>query len=619
MKDYLLATLAAGVVITLAAQWFLAHGPALPISEEAATADPEGAARPGEVAGVPTGLTGRTVEGRPGPATRERDQLVVVEAPPRTSRRVAAPGSLLFVIRDPWDSPISGVRVAVGSGRRQRSDVTGSDGEAAFTRLAAGRYGYRVEAPERPVLAAVGSLQLAAGQTEVLELRLGAFDQVIAGRVVDRDGAPVGGLAVRARLYRPPTDASVLVPQSQSEQQAETAADGSFEIGGLMAGEYEVRTIADDLYAAAEAIVRAGSDTAVLTVVERRELTVFGQVTSTAGEPLTDVRVVGLGQPSRRTRTDGEGWYELLLAVREEQVPRFRFDLEGYEPQRVALDPVALGGADDRRLDAILRPVGDTVDVAVRLVDEQGAPVPGERVYLRSAGLTTHYQAVSGADGAAWFPEVAASADYRVHVRPRGPYTDYSGEAALGAATELEIVLEALAVGTLAGHMIDAAGEPVPGFGLRLYSADARGKWRQVSGDLGGYFEVEAPAGPLILRTASLPQFQITGVSLDAGADAYVELVLDWGEAVLEGRVVDASGNPLPDAEVDLHWAHGDGSVHSRATRRTVTDREGAFMFSRLGPAPHRLEARAPGHVTHRQILQPGTEWVEVRLEPGEK
>ena len=81
--------------------------------------------------------------------------------------------------------------------------------------------------------------------------------------------------------------------------------------------------------------------------------------------------------------------------------------------------------------------------------------------------------------------------------------------------------------------------------------------------------------------------------------------------------MVDASGSPLSGAEVDLYWAHSEGAVQSRSTRTTVTDSGGAFLFSRLGHAPYRLEVAATGHGTQQQTLQPGAERVEVRLEPS--
>lgn len=620
MRDYVCAALV--VLLAGLGVWQLStEEPAPPISERAeiAAVEPEATARrraPEDSGLAPfrPGVIGGQAPAAPGEGT-----FAAIEAAP-PARSAALPASLVMRIGDRDGNPLAGIRVILLAGTHKgRSAVTGGAGEAAFENLAAGRYGYRIIAPGRPELRPAAAFQLAAGATRVIEVTLGDYDQAIAGWVLDQDGAPVAGLTVKARLYRPPAEAGIVVPQSQAEQRAETALDSWFEIGGLEASEYEVRTVADDLYHAATTVVRAGTDAVRLTVVERRELAVSGQVTSTAGEPLADVRVVYLGQPSRRTRTDGEGWYDLAVALREEEGPRFGFDREGYQAERLDLDAALLAGSDGARLDATLEPVGDTVDVSVRLVDEDVAPVAGERVYLFSYGLGTHYQAVSDARGRAIFPRVVAGSDYGVRVAPRGLYKDSRQEPVdLKAPADLEIVLEALSVGRLSGHMIDLAGAPVPKFSLRLQSADAWGKWRQVSGDADGYFEVEVPTGSLTFHTVSMPQLQITGVDMDAGDDAYALLVLDLGEADLEGRVVDASGNPLTGAEVNLHWAHSEGGVQSRSTRRTVTDSGGAFLLSRLGHAPHRLEVATAGYGTHRQTLQPGAAWVEVRLEPSE-
>ncbi len=256
------------------------------------------------------------------------------------------------------------------------------------------------------------------------------------------------------------------------------------------------------------------------------------------------------------------------------------------------------------------------------LRDQQGVPLAGERVHLQSQLQNTHYQAVSGPDGSFSFSEVSASSDYRLRVRPKGRYTDYSWKPVdLNADTPpLAVVLEALSAGRLTGRMVDAEGNPVPQFSLWLRSAQARGKWLKVTGDAYGYFKVdEVPEGLLIFQTRSLPQFRISGIPLDAESERYVELVLDWGEAVLEGRVVNAHGNPLAGAQVNLSWLHGEGPVRSRSARKTVTDSRGWFTFSRLGPGPRHLNVSAAGHSRKQRALEPGEQWVEVQLESLEQ
>jgi Carboxypeptidase regulatory-like domain len=323
----------------------------------------------------------------------------------------------------------------------QRAGVTGDNGEVAFDDLAAGRYAYRVQALGYPPLRAAAALELAAGEMRRLELQVADHDRDILGRVLDQHGVPVAGLEVRARLYRAARAATLLIPRSQAEQRDETSVDGSFGISGLQDGEYELRTLADGLHESAKAIVRAGADAVVLTVAEHAELRIFGQVASAAGDLLAGASVAQFGSPSRRTRTDEEGRYELLLAARNRVGhDRITFRADGYLTERLDVVAAEPDTPADLRLDATLEPISQTVLVEGHLIDERGGPVTGERVSLYSPRLGTHYQALSSADGSAVFPAVAASPDYVVRISPRGPYKGYAAPLDLSVDTsELEI------------------------------------------------------------------------------------------------------------------------------------------------------------------------------------
>ena len=491
---------------------------------------------------APRGAVDPTIEAR---SRVDDHQLLMTEAAPRSRHGDGLPSNLVIAIRNFLDAPLAGVRVTLQPGSRdRRTGVTGGNGEVSFDHLAAGRYTYRVKAPGQPQLRAAAALELAAGEMRRLELQIADRERSILGQVLDQQGTPVGGLEVKAQLYRPARDGTLLMPRSQAEQRDETGANGSFEISELQDGEYEVRTVAGDDYGSAKAIVRAGADAVLLTVPKRAELRVFGQVASGAGELLPGVSVAQFGSPGRRTRTDEEGRYELLVTAGDGSgLAGITFRAEGYLAERGDVSASEGAGLAELRVDAKLEPVGQTAAVQGHLLDERYEPVAGEHVYLYSPRLRTHYQAVSSPDGTVVFPAVAARPDYPVRVSPHGPCKGYT-KAALDLSADtsgLEIVLETLALGKLSGRMVDVTGAPVAGFSLRLISADAPARWREVRGDAEGYFQVdEVPEGEPDLQTASAPKLRIAGVWVDAQAEADVDLVLDWGTAALDGRVVDA-------------------------------------------------------------------------------
>jgi protocatechuate 3,4-dioxygenase beta subunit len=114
---------------------------------------------------------------------------------------------------------------------------------------------------------------------------------------------------------------------------------------------------------------------------------------------------------------------------------------------------------------------------------------------------------------------------------------------------------------------------------------------------------------------------QIAGITLFPGMEKDVDLVLDWGDAALEGRVLDDRGSPIGGARVSLSWSHDRGAAHSSSLRETVTDEAGVFRFTQLGPGDHEVRIRAIGYHEERQRIpvERQTQHTELRLErtPG--
>jgi hypothetical protein len=256
-------------------------------------------------------------------------------------------------------------------------------------------------------------------------------------------------------------------------------------------------------------------------------------------------------------RSAVNGRYELLLVgdARARDRDSLRFQLDGFREQKLRLAASLQEGNGDLRLDAQLMRRRDAVTLEGRLQARTGEPVTGERVALFSRSVASRYRGVSDDSGYFRIADVEIAPDYELTVRPRGPFRDHVRRpvAVDLAGGFFDIVLEPLDAGRLTGHMVDAEGEPLAGLRLWLHSSWAREKAVQVWSDDVGSFEAEAaPAGPLKFFTHSAPALRVDGIHLDPGEDREVLLVLDSGEQVLGGRILDERGEPLAGARVSL-------------------------------------------------------------------
>jgi hypothetical protein len=155
--------------------------------------------------------------------------------------------------------------------------------------------------------------------------------------------------------------------------------------------------------------------------------------------------------------------------------------------------------------------------------------------------------------------------------------------------------------------MIDSDGAAMGGFSMTLRSNKSQSNYIEVTGDEGGYFTLEnAPAGNLVFATRSQPQFNVSGITLEAGGSADVELVIDWGDNEFSGRVRDDSRRPVTGANVQLSGQYDGRGVRSNSLRRTTTDSEGNFRFSELGGGMHTLTVRMNGFETATRAVDTG-------------
>jgi hypothetical protein len=326
------------------------------------------------------------------------------------------------------------------------------------------------------------------------------------------------------------------------------------------------------------------------------------------GEPLVGVGVVSLVPPIAKESTDSDGNYEIRLVAQADRSYEFSFALGGYRPQRLRLMGRDLAAVRETRLDVELETAGERIVVSGRLRTERGDPIVGEKVHLVSSILNRGYTVVSDLQGDFRIGGVEIGSDYQLWIQPKGPYQDYRQSSLVLDRDDLffEIVLESLAGGRLTGRIVDSEGTPLPSLQLWLWSVKALGRLLPVSADGNGYFVVEeAPEGPLKLGTRSRPHLEVSGVTLPAD-DEPVLLVVDWGNHVMSGGVLDGGGSPVAGAQVQLSWSYEGGGTRSMSNRKTLTDESGLFRFTQLGPGPHRLHVSASGYRSAQQRHEVG-------------
>ncbi len=443
-------------------------------------------------------------------------------------------GNLVITLVDVAQFPLIDEQVSIyriGGTQGESNGLTNHQGDLTFEGLVEGRYRYIVSATGQPKLIALAPVYVTSGETTAVTVMVRNHNYTIGGIVLDRNGAPVTGMAVTARAHHIEPAMSANLLQRHSSALAQTGDDGQFQIMGLQLGEYEISTEEDERYISTNAIVRAGVDSAVLTVGEHLMRWIVGTVINDRGEPLAGVNVMPPPGSSETVLTDLQGRYVLILSETNAVGRRYlRFLQEGYQETRTALNQSLFDSSEPLTIDARLTSLGATLTVTGLITDEYGGAVAGERVHLHSLLRYTTYRAQSGLNGEFTMEAVAASDDYRMWVRPQGPYGDYlrTSIALTSGQPHFDIVLLDLVTGTVYGRVLDGQYNPVPEFNFWLRSTSAKGRALPVMADSEGSFTVEdVPAGRLTLGTRSQPRVRITGIELTAEDVKYIEIMLE--------------------------------------------------------------------------------------------
>jgi protocatechuate 3,4-dioxygenase beta subunit len=351
---------------------------------------------------------------------------------------------------------------------------------------------------------------------------------------------------------------------------------------------------------------------------------VQGKVIGPKGAPVAGALVWSDGAPATPcVKSGADGAFQIRVPASGEV--RLRAVAAGYfvtEPQAPS-PPGSKGAPFALRLAA-------AGSITGRVVDEAGRPVPRARVQTLPGSPTGEGAVWSRADGRFRLSALSPGRRYQMAVNQDGFAPASVAADALPAGRPPVPVRIVLARGaTMLGKLQDPEGKPVPGAELTLaFYQEAMISpglsWKGTSlvkavSDATGSFAISHLAiGWFDLRvkgkgfaTLSVPGIKVAdrAARIDLGA-----LTLDRG-AVIEGRVTDLSGAPLPEAQVTLSPVPdplAQGLSVSGASSGTRTDSEGHFRFEEL-----RRGARFSLWVEHSGFIAAAVPAVEApTLEP---
>lgn len=147
--------------------------------------------------------------------------------------------------------------------------------------------------------------------------------------------------------------------------------------------------------------------------------------------------------------------------------------------------------------------------------------------------------------------------------------------------------------GTIKGHVVDAKGKPVKRFTVDLVSAvpgDAPAPppvWSKTFDSRDGTFEAnQLPAWPVVVRASSTDHAPAFSKPMQLRTDETREITLTLTDGcVLEGKVVDKEGRPLPRVLVNAEERLTAGSVADpviQASTQAVSDSDGSFSLDHV-------------------------------------
>lgn len=451
----------------------------------------------------------------------------------------------------------------------------------------------------------------------VFDVELATSSQV-SGVVLDPDGAPVRNAEVSIQDPSDRNYGTSIFALGFSSKADRTGADGRFRISDIKAGSFIV-VATHDQWADSEpidVILSAGSSRNDLTIQLRRAGAIQGVILDDAGRPEPGRSVTAMDLSSMRgveqtSDANGEFRFEGLTPGTFQVVAHAELDdsseltfAEQMTRQQFVNTSVSEGEVSEVVLGS---PAGSRTRVHGR-VTRSGVTIH-EGIVLVLSGLDSSdgfAAADVGADGT-YSVEVSAQEEARVaYMRDPEVGISFDVIVEIPAADEWRFDVQ-LPEGSIHGRVINSQGDPAGMLAVSLASGlDALGRtgpaiqrsamtkpdgtFRFDDLEPGSYDLRIRPYAFLFASPKDVAPYLQTGIEIDEASPTRELSIQLEAPGTIEGRVIDANGNPVTGATIFVRDERG---VLLWTDSDLVTDTNGRFHDARLPPGKFTLEARA--------------------------
>lgn len=422
----------------------------------------------------------------------------------------------------------------------------------------------------------------------------------VTGRVVDRNGKPLSGVAVsfddadrgggRGGMIR---RTIINMANQPDDQRVESAGDGTFTLR-VREGEYDFTFAREGFAPKSVRALRVAANTAPLEVTMEPGTEIAGRVVR-EGAGVEGVTVNALAEPPQSATTGGDGSFRLadlppgqvmLLATKPDEFIQQTRSVTA--PDGDVVFEIPAGGRISGRV------VDKTTRKAITSFQAGVAPQRGGGMMMI---MSAQGQRTFTSDDGTFVLENVPAGAVQLTVGAGGYVTARVPNLTVEAGKTVSDVEVALDTGVrLLGKVVGQNGTPLSGVSVR--PEGGRGPARFIEGqnsaftDAVGEYSIEAIEPGEKIYAFSHPRYlsQQKTVNL-TGRETRLDVTLSAGQRVT-GVVVTESGAPVSDAEVRAN------SAADSSGREARTDANGNFSFESLAPANYNFFASKSGYAS---------------------